>query len=188
MNMDANSQKNQLKIQKEILQAEDNLVFWIESALDKCKYGRPNTQNELEEAQFRNLVRVAESTESSAVIKNFLRYQVGRDEKWGRGKGSLAEQIIVDIDANLRIEAEAIAEKASSIDINLIWIELIRRYLGYGSRYLKYLKVEDKNKQEKTGQKNKLGMKGVLKKEDVTSTSKVTDELIQDRRKEAKLE
>jgi len=188
MNMDTNGQKTQLKIRKEILQSEDNLVFWIESALKKCKYGQPNTRNELEESQFRNLVRVSESAESPAVIKNFLRYQVGRDEKWGRGKGSLAEQIILDIDGNLRIEAEAIAEKASSMDIKLIWIELIRRYLGYGSRYLKYLKVEDKNKQEDNGQANKLGMKGILKKGAPNSTSKATDELIRDRRKEAKLE
>jgi hypothetical protein len=163
MNMDANSQKTQLKIKKEILQAEDNLVSWIESALDKCKYGRPNTRNELEEAQFRNLVRVAESTESSAVIKNFLRYQVGRDEKWGRGKDSLAEQIISDIDGNLRLEAEKIADTASSTDIKLIQIELIRRYLGYGSRYLKYLKVEDKNKQGDTAE-NKTGKSEVIKK------------------------
>lgn len=188
MNMDASDQKIQLKIQKEILQSEDNLVFWIESALKKCKYGQPNTRSELEESQFRNLVRVADSTESPAVIKNFLRYQVGRDEKWGRGKGSLAEQIISDIDGNLRLEAEAIAEKASSTDIKLIWIELIRRYLGYGSRHLKYLKVEDKNKQKDNSQKAKSGMKGILKKENSSSTSKATDELIRDRRKEAKLE
>lgn len=164
MSVDVNGQKTQLKIQKEILQAEDNLVLWIESALEKCKYGRPNTRNELEEAQFRNLVRVAESTESPAVIKNFLRYQVGRDEKWGRGKDSLAEQIILDIDGNLMLEAEAIAKKASSTDIKLIRIELIRRYLGYGSRYLKYLKVEDKNKQGGAATENKTGKSEVSKK------------------------
>jgi len=155
MNMDASDQKIQLKIQKEILQSEDDLVNWIESALEKCKYGRPNTRNELEEAQFRNLVRVADSTESPAVIKNFLRYQVGRDEKWGRGKDSLAEQIVLDIDGRLRLEAEKIANKASSTDTKIIQIELIRRYLGYGSRYLKYLKVEDKNKQGNVAKENK---------------------------------
>lgn len=165
MNMDANGQKTQLKIQKEILQAEDNLVDWIESALNTCKYGRPNTRNELEESQFRNLVRVAESTESSAVIKNFLRYQVGRDDKWGRGKGSLAEQIISDIDSKLKLEAEKIAGKVSSTkDIKSIQIELIRRYLGYGSRYLKYLKVEDKNSQGNTVKENQTGKSEVIKK------------------------
>ncbi|NEP62468.1 MAG: hypothetical protein F6K31_36990 [Symploca sp. SIO2G7] len=129
---------SELKIRKEILWAEDNLVLWIESALEKCDYGKPDSDNKLEESQFRNLVRVAESTESAEVIKNFIRYQVGRDKKWGRGKNSLAERIIQDIDGNLRREAIAIAERASSPEIKRIWLDLIRRYLGYGSRALRY--------------------------------------------------
>lgn len=188
MTLNSSDQKTQLKIQKEILQAEDNLVIWIETALKQCEYGRPNSKNELEEAQFRNLVRVAETTESSEVIKNFIRYQVGRDEKWGRGQDSLAEQIILDIDASLRLEAEAIAQKASSPDIKPIWLELIRRYLGYGSRYLRYLKVEDSNGKKDKSEGKKVSLKGVLKKKSPESSKNVTDELIQERRQEAKFE
>lgn len=140
MSMDADTRKTQLRVRKGILQAEDNLVQWIEDALKTCQYGKPNTKSELEESQFRNLVRVSESTDSPAVIKNFLRYQVGRDEKWGRGSDSLAEKIIQDIDGHLRSQAEAIAQDSGSQDSKQIWLELIRRYLGYGSRYLKYLK------------------------------------------------
>jgi hypothetical protein len=142
MSTDADTRKIQLRVRKGILQSEDNLVQWIETALKTCKYGKPNTKSELEESQFRNLVRVSESTGSPAVIKNFLRYQVGRDEKWGRGSDSLAEQIIRDIDGHLRSQAEAIAQDSGSQESKQIWLELIRRYLGYGSRYLKYLKVE----------------------------------------------
>jgi hypothetical protein len=73
--------RKQLKIQQGIRQAEDKLVTDIQTALeDTTSYG------DLEESQFRNLVRVADTTESTAVIKNFLLYQVGRDKKWGRGK------------------------------------------------------------------------------------------------------
>ncbi len=134
----------QLKVQKGIRQAEDQLVIWIQSALDnKTSYG------DLEESQFRNLVRVSDTTESSEVIKNFLRYQVGRDRKWGRGKESLAEQIVSDIGVypkggKLIDLAQQIATDSSSSDVKAIWIELIRRYLGYGSRYLKYLRDGDK--------------------------------------------
>lgn len=126
-------QEIELQVQKSIRQAEDDLVLWIQAALDKSKYG------DLEESQFRNLVRVADTTDSAEVIKNFLFYQVGRDKKWGRGKDSLAEKIIQDIDSNIKKTAQIIAESFQT-DFKPIWLELIRRYLGYGSRYLKYLR------------------------------------------------
>ncbi|MDJ0615361.1 MAG: hypothetical protein QNJ63_01225 [Calothrix sp. MO_192.B10] len=126
-------QQKQLLVQKEIRQAEDDIVLWIQDALDNTSYGN------LEESQFRNLVRVSDTTESAEVIKNFIRYQVGRDNKWGRGEGSLAERIVRDIDGNLKKNAQAIAEFCQT-DFKPIWLELIRRYLGYGYRYLKYIR------------------------------------------------
>ncbi|NES19151.1 MAG: hypothetical protein F6K41_09510 [Symploca sp. SIO3E6] len=131
--MKLTEQQVELQVQKSIRQTEDDLVLWIQAALDDTKYGN------LEESQFRNLVRVADTTDSVEVIKNFIRYQVGRDRKWGRGKDSLAERIVQDIDVNIKKSAQIIAE-CSQIDFKPIWIELIRRYLGYGSRYLKYLR------------------------------------------------
>lgn len=132
-------QSVELKIQQEIRRREDELVIWIQEALDNKKsYG------ELEEAQFRNLVRVADTTDSPEVVKNFLRYQVGRDQKWGRGKNSLAERIVGDIDGNIKKTAEAIAKTTTATDTKQIWMELIRRYLGYGARYLKYLREGNK--------------------------------------------
>jgi hypothetical protein len=130
-------QKVELQVQRAIRQSEDDLVIWIQDALDNTKYG------DLEESQFRNLVRVADTTDSAEVIKNFIRYQVGRDKKWGRGKESLAERLIQDIDGNIKKTAGIIAE-CSQIDFKPIWLELIRRYLGYGSRHLKYLRDGNK--------------------------------------------
>ena len=129
----ATEQRIELQIQKGIRQAEDDLVIWIQDALDKTKYG------DLEESQFRNLLRVSDTTDSAEVIKNFIRYQVGRDEKWGRGKGSLAERLIQDIDSKIKEEAQKVA-KSSRTDFKAIWLELIRRYLGYGVRHLTYLR------------------------------------------------
>ncbi|WP_044209612.1 hypothetical protein [Coleofasciculus chthonoplastes] len=131
--MNLQEQQVELQIQKGIRQAEDDLVLWIQAALDTTQYGN------LEESQFRNLVRVADTTDSAEVIKNFIRYQVGRDKKWGRGKGSLAERIIQDIDGNIKKNAQSIAESSQG-ELKQVWLELIRRYLGYGSRHLKYLK------------------------------------------------
>ena len=130
-------QKVELQVQRAIRQSEDDLVIWIQDALDNTKYG------DLEESLFRNLVRVADTTDSAEAIKNFIRYQVGRDKKWGRGKESLAERLIQDIDGNIKKTAEIIAE-CSQIDFKPIWLELIRRYLGYGSRHLKYLRDGNK--------------------------------------------
>ena len=136
--------KIELKVQQEIRRNEDQLVLWIQDALDNKKsYG------DLEEAQFRNVVRVADTTDSPEVIKNFLRYQVGRDKKWGRGKDSLAERIVLDIGMEGKggkvLElAQAIAQSTTSTDTKGIWMELIRRYLGYGARYLKFLRDGNK--------------------------------------------
>lgn len=130
-------QQKELRIQKGIRQAEDGLVTAIQTALDdRNSYDF----DKLEESQFRNLVRVAEATESVEVIKNFLRYQVGRDRKWGRGQNSLATKIIHDIEQKIKNYAKNIAKEAKFDDFNSIWIELIRRYLGYGARHLKYLR------------------------------------------------
>lgn len=129
---ESSEQQKQLKIQREIRQAEDDLVIAIQAALDETQYG------DLEESQFRNLVRVADTTDSREVIKNFLRYQVGRDKKWGRGRNSLASRIIQDIDTTLQDTAKAIARTTQTTNEKPIILELTRRYLGYGARYLKY--------------------------------------------------
>lgn len=139
-------QQQEFKIQKGIRDAEDDLVIAIEGRLDKKEsYG------DLEESQYRNLMHVADTTSSIAVIKNFLRYQLGRDNKWGKGKESLAEKLIEDIDKKLKLKAEEIIKKSEyshTEKLNQVWLELVRRYLGYGSRYLKYIKPsKSKNKQ-----------------------------------------
>jgi len=135
-------QQKELKIQKEIRQIEDDLVIAIEKILknkDSCE--------NLEEAQYRNLMHVADTTESIEVIKNFLRYQLGRDKKWGVGENSIAQRIINDIDGLLHDQAEKIVAEIKYIEkFKPVWLELTRRYLGYGSRRLKYIKSNNSNK------------------------------------------
>ncbi|KPQ40167.1 MAG: Exocyst complex component Sec6 [Phormidium sp. OSCR] len=143
----------ELKIQRGIRQVEDQLVVAIQKALEESQYGN------LEDAQFRNLVRVAESTDSTEVIKNFLLYQVGRqgkgEEKWGRSKNSLANQIIDDIDNVLKDLAQVISEEVGQEFYQQIWLDLIRRYLGYGSRRLKYINfLKSESKQQKSQTEN----------------------------------
>lgn len=140
--------KVELQMQNGIRQSEDELVQWVEAALDETKYGKEKDgKDKLEASQFQNLVRVADTTESTEVIKNFLRYQVGRDKKWGRGDDSLATRIISDINGKLKTKASQIANESKYLNLKKIHIELTRRYLGYGSRYLRYLNPsEEKSK------------------------------------------
>ena len=128
-----------LAIQKGVRDAEDKLVIAIQDALNTTDYGKSGNDT-LEESQFRNLVRVSDSTESVEVIKNFLRYQVGRDKKWGRGDKSLANKIISDIDGMIFDKAKKITEGLEDAKRKQVHLELVRRYLGYGARHLKYLR------------------------------------------------
>jgi hypothetical protein len=141
-------QQKEFQIQKGIREAEDDLVIAIEERLNnKQSYG------DLEDSQYRNLMHVADTTDSIAVIKNFLRYQLGRDKKWGTGKESLAEKIIDDIDNKLQKKAQEIVKKAKVNEnekLRPVWLELTRRYLGYGSRHLKYLKPPKNNSSNNT--------------------------------------
>jgi hypothetical protein len=143
-------QQKEFQIQKGIREAEDDLVIAIEERLNnKQSYG------DLEDSQYRNLMHVADTTDSIAVIKNFLRYQLGRDKKWGTGKESLAEKIIDDIDNKLQKKAQEIVKKAKVNEnekLRPIWLELTRRYIGYGSRHLKYLKPPKNNSSNNTSQ------------------------------------
>jgi len=109
------SPEHELEIQRGIRQAEDALVIAVEDALNTCEYPTSG-RDKLEESQFRNLVRVADSTESPEVVRNFIRYQVGRERKWGRGEKSLAERIIRDIDGQLKNSAHDIVEAAQEKD------------------------------------------------------------------------
>ena len=94
-------------------------------------------------------MHVADTTESIAVIKNFLRYQLGRDKKWGVGENSIAQRIINDIDTLLQEKAKTIVEEVKYMEkFKPVWLELTRRYLGYGSRRLKYINANKDNKYE----------------------------------------
>ncbi|AFY55873.1 hypothetical protein Riv7116_3417 [Rivularia sp. PCC 7116] len=153
MNED-NQTRIALKIEGKIRQAEDDLVKAIVDALRDSEYLKSGDKK-LEESQFNNLLRVADTSESPEVIKNFIFYQVGRDEKWGRGKKSLAAKIVNDIDGNLQNKASEIAKEAFTgevpkEEIKKIQMQLIRLYLGYGSRYLKYLNTVNDPKNKST--------------------------------------
>lgn len=105
----------------------------------------------LENSQLSNLVAVAEETGSVEVVKNYIRYQIGRDEKgaaWRRLTGprlTFGDGLIADLDA-LRERAQGIvaangkrlSETEQTPYVDRTWIRLTRLYVGYMRRYLYY--------------------------------------------------
>lgn len=102
------------------------------------------------DSQFRNLIAIANETSSPAVVLNFIRYQIGRDsgkKNWGRvhdGK-NLGDRLLDDLQKGAVQQAlAAIPGLADETLRQLATIELIRQYLGFASRYLKYLDLQRK--------------------------------------------
>ncbi len=141
------------------------LTFEQHRAIDRCKEQLVTAAETLVESatdirigrdfghsQLRNLIAVATETESPAVVLNFIRYQMGRDNygnNWARtiGGDTLGERFIYQLDLEGGAVAGALAQVMQRAPGNadnsemrqLIRIVLIRLFLGFASRYLKYL-------------------------------------------------
>lgn len=101
------------------------------------------------DSQLRNLIAVANETASPAVVMNFIRYQIGRDTKtksWGRVEGdkTLGQRLIDDLEKGA--VKDALGKVPGTKDDQTVWqlaaMALIRQYLGFASRYLKYLDLQ----------------------------------------------
>ncbi|HEX4965542.1 MAG TPA: hypothetical protein VF173_32330 [Thermoanaerobaculia bacterium] len=102
-------------------------------------------------SQLRNLVAVATETESPAVVLNFIRYQMGRDDKhrnWSQGPESqrLGDRFIAALHKEGGAVATALAKvpelEGNAIVQQLARMELIRYFLGFATRYMKYLELQ----------------------------------------------
>lgn len=100
------------------------------------------------DSQLRNLIAVANETESPAVVTNFVRYQIGRDSRghswrFENGGKTLGDRLIDDLAADSGAVRGALARvpglDEDPLGKQLATMELIRQYLGFASRYLKYL-------------------------------------------------
>lgn len=101
----------------------------------------------MEVSQIQNLLAVSQETGSVEVVKNYIRYQMGRDggsDSWRNRMGTgptFGEQVIDAVD-NLRSVAASIVpeEKNNQAEIDRTWMKLTRLYLGYLRRYFYYKK------------------------------------------------
>lgn len=107
-------------------------------------------ESNMEVSQIQNLLAVAQETDSVEVVKNYIRYQIGRDGNavsWRRRVGTgpvFGEQIIAELDRLKGIASGLLPERrdgeATRREIDRTWMKMTRLYLGYLRRYFYYKK------------------------------------------------
>ena len=87
-----------LEQQHAIDRLKEELVPAAEAFLDEGQVIRLS-KNKFGDSQLRNLIAIANETESPAVVLNFIRYQIGRDtrgQNWASSFGSKSPRSIAD--------------------------------------------------------------------------------------------
>ena len=147
------------KLRKEIEKRDSRLIEKVKALVDI--FFQKKEEIELEESQIRNLLDVAQKTESVEKVKLFIMYQIGRHKE---KIGDLGEPLISYIDEELKREAEDIQrrideelKREAEEDIQRrikgapppeeIWAKLVARLFGFLYWYYYFKKrVERGNK------------------------------------------
>jgi hypothetical protein len=130
----------ELLIRQILDELDTQLVKRAEDVVEKAT----GITTKLEDKQIRNVIAVADDTQSVAVVDNFIKYQIGRskeNEGWRFGENGgvgFGEALREDL-AQLR---EWAWQKATGeVTAEDLEIRLVRRYLGYLARYFKYAQL-----------------------------------------------
>lgn len=143
----------ELLIRQKLDELDEQVVRRAEALVDKT----PDITDEkrgLEDRQIRNVLAVAEDTQSVAVVENFVKYQIGRcksQEGWRSGEAEgqgFGEKLLCDLK---QIQKWAKSKAGDDITAQDLAIRLVRRYLGYLARYFKY--AQARQEQEKRGRR-----------------------------------
>ena len=137
--------RRRMAIQHGIEQATNEIVRRMRKLVDDTNV----VNSRMEKHQIGNVLAVALETPSVELVKNFVLYQAGRDVSGtGWRKSNFGEKLIKELD-ELHEKAEDIAHEVSrqlragepkEKDIDEVWIELARQYLGQLNRYFYYRK------------------------------------------------
>ena len=137
--------RRRMAIQQGIEQAMNGIVRRMRDLVD----GTDVVRSRMEKHQIGNVLAVSLETGSVELVKNFVLYQAGRDvsgTSWR--KSAFGEKLVEELDS-LREGAESIAREVSrqlrtgeptAKEIDEVWIEMTRQYLGQLNRYFYYRK------------------------------------------------
>jgi hypothetical protein len=138
--------------------AKEQLVSAAETLLKEAEV---TPSKDFGHSQLRNLVAVAAETESPAVVLNFIRYQMGRDDKgknWARGTAGkrIGDRFISALNdgegvVSLTLKT-VVGDEGEALAKQLVKMELIRYFLGFATRYMKYLELQNRPAQRAGGQ------------------------------------
>jgi len=140
--------RRELHIGRAMDECMNDLVGEVQTLVDNARIW----ESRMEEAGVNNVVAVAQDTGSVEVVKNYIRYQVGRDTRnetwrWRVGGAKSFGERLVDALDGLHGRAQAIVsaawegeEEPPAGEVGRAWIQLTRSYLGHLKRYFVYRK------------------------------------------------
>lgn len=133
----------ELLLRQKLDEVDTTLVKWAEAVVDDI----PGITRELEDRQIRNVIAVADDTQSVAVVENFIKYQIGRNkpnEGWRfgeEGRQGFGEAVRGYLG---QLQAMAQKQEGGEVKAEQLAIRLVRRYLGYLNRNFKYVQARQK--------------------------------------------
>jgi hypothetical protein len=144
--MSTQTLRRELRINRELDTSMNELLAGMKKFMDDARIW----ESRMEEHGINNVVAVAQETGSVEVVKNYVRYQIGRDVsnanwRWRVGNvKNFGEQLVDKLD-ELHDLATGIVAGASNPgapprDVDRVWMRLTRSYLGHLSRYFVYRK------------------------------------------------
>jgi len=137
--------RRRMAIQHGVEQATNEIIRRMRKLVDDTDV----VNSRMEKHQIGNVLAVALETPSVELVKNFILYQAGRDvsgTSWR--KANFGEKLVAELD-KLHQHAEDIAHAVSrqlwagepaEKDVDEVWIEMVRQYLGQLNRYFYYRK------------------------------------------------
>lgn len=134
--MNETNEMKELKLRRAIDQTVGTLVEQAEKLIIDCR----NKIKDIEANQIRNVMAVANSAPHSAVVTNFIHYQMGRSGKpskaWKDTK--LGEAVLAVIDGQVQRLAEQVVNGSGHGNIEDVQVEMIRLLLGFMYRRYVY--------------------------------------------------
>jgi hypothetical protein len=140
--------QRELEINRVIDDQLNEILRQMQSLLDASRIW----ESDMEVSQIQNLLAVAYETNSVEVVKNYIRYQIGRDrdgKSWRRpadAKPVFGDQIVNELDKLQKVAAGIVPKDSSQMEVDQTWMKLTRLYLGYLRRYFYYKKRGEKKR------------------------------------------
>ena len=163
------TQTRQISEQQQILAMEKAIGSQMETLIPEMKKLADEYKLIGDKSPYRNVLNVAVDPGSDVeVTKNFIRYQLGRDQKdspWrkrgkaGKNFGLVLVKVISGLGSNAKKVVEAIGENPDT-ESGKDWLQKVHRrlmqlYLGNLVRYQVYLTFrEDERKSQQRGARN----------------------------------